>query len=192
MSGGSGSTTRDRKAGTRSRLTVGSWLTAWLADKHESTRHQTFRRYRSLVEHLKAGLGDRLLPELTVADVERFLAARQRGDKPLSARSVAHLRAVLRNALNDAVRHGHVASNVAQLAWPPRIVAKERWDWTPADRDAYLRALEGTDSYAPAATAFYAGLGNDILRALDNLVLVPRRPVLTGTSRDAPAIPSRP
>ena len=156
--GGSGATPRDRQAGAVSRLTVGAWLAAWLTDKQESTRHQTFRRYSSLVEHLKAGLGDRPLPELTVADVERFLAARQHGDRPLSPRSVGHLRAVLRAALNDAVRHGHVASNAAQLARPPRVEAKERRDWTPADRDAYLRALEGTDSHAPAATAFYAGL----------------------------------
>jgi integrase len=137
---------------------LGAWLTAWLADKQESTRYQTFRRYSSLVEHLKAGLGNRPLPELTVADVERFLAAKQHGDPPLSARSVGHLRAVLRAALNDAVRHGHVASNAAQLARPPRMEAKERRDWTPTDRDAFLQALRGTESYAPAATAFYSGL----------------------------------
>ena len=136
-------------------LTVEEWLQAWLATQEGRLRFQTHKRYENITRlHLVPALGGKQLAALTVADVERFL----RSQPDLSARSVGHLRAVLRAALNDAVRHGHVTTNVAQLARPPRLPAKERRAWTVEERDRVLTALEGTEMLAPAATAFYAGL----------------------------------
>jgi integrase len=136
-------------------LSVETWLRTWLSGQEDRVRFQTYKRYENITRlHLIPGLGGRQLAALTVADVERFLRSRP----DLSARSVGHLRAVLRTALNDAVRHGHVASNVAQLARPPRLQVKERRAWTVEQRDRLLAALDGTEMLAPAATALYAGL----------------------------------
>jgi len=135
-------------------LTVEEWLQAWLAAQEGRLRFQTYKRYENITRlHLVPDLGGKQLAALTVADVERFL----RTQPDLSARSVGHLRAVLRTALNDAVRHGHVATNVAQLARPPRLPVEERRAWTVEERDRVLAALEGTEMLAPVATALYAG-----------------------------------
>lgn len=136
-------------------LTVEEWLRAWLAGREGRLRFQTYKRYENITRlHLIPGLGGKQLTALRVADVEGFLRSRT----DLSARSAGHLRAVLRTALNDAVRHGHLTSNVAQLARPPRLSAKDRRPWTVEERDRVLAALDGTDMLAQAATVFYAGL----------------------------------
>jgi integrase len=136
-------------------LTVEEWLRAWLAVQEGRLRFQTYKRYENITRlHLIPGLGTRRLAALNVADVESFL----RSQPDLSPRTVGHFRAVLRTALNDAIRHGHVTTNVAQLARPPRTPAKERRTWTVEERDRVLSALEGSDMLAPAATALYAGL----------------------------------
>jgi hypothetical protein len=69
--------------------------------------------------HLKPELGRHGLDKLTPAHVQRFLSEKMAAG--LSPRTCGHLRAVLRTALNQAVRWYLVPRNVAALACPPRI-----------------------------------------------------------------------
>jgi integrase len=62
---------------------------------------------------------NRLEPRL----VNRVLDAKLR--EGLSPRTVHHIRAVLRTALNAAIRYGHLSRNVASLAAPPRVPYQE-------------------------------------------------------------------
>jgi integrase len=67
--------------------------------------------------HIIPELGRTRLEQLTPAHVQHLLNEKTRSG--LSPRSVAHIRAVLRNALNQALRWGLVTRNVAALAEPP-------------------------------------------------------------------------
>ena len=58
-------------------------------------------------------------------------------------RSVAHHRAVLRNALNVAMRWGLIGRNVATLADAPPVPEREVRALGPADARALLAAVEG-------------------------------------------------
>lgn len=104
--------------------TVGEYLTYWLEHvARHRVRASTYRTYAMYVrEHLVPGLGKKRLPRLTARDVRLFLNARRtagsrhpgRRDAALSARTVAHLHAVLRNALEHAVREDLLVRNVAK------------------------------------------------------------------------------
>ena len=146
-------------------FTVGSWLTTWLAEKEGEREYQTYRQYESVVRlHLIPTLGDEALPELTVADVKRVLDQKIRDG--LSPKRVLHIRAVLRNALNDAMRLEYVERNVAHLARLPTVHAKSRREWNAEDIEAVLSKLEGTDLLAPVGFALLTGVRVGELLAL--------------------------
>jgi integrase len=105
------------------RVTVARYLADWLAVKRPpAVRESTWRRYRQIVElNIVPVLGHVPLSRLTPAAVERALAV-----MPLSQRTRHHVRAVLRTALERAVRHGMLERNVARLAEPPKVEAREQ------------------------------------------------------------------
>jgi Phage integrase, N-terminal SAM-like domain len=104
--------------------TVAEYLTYWLANvARPRVRPLTYRTYEMVVrEHIKPALGRKRLDRLAARDVRAFLADRARQSsrsparrgKPLSQRTVFHLHAVLRNALEDAVREDVLVRNVAR------------------------------------------------------------------------------
>src|SRR5205823_3690992 len=86
-------------------------------------RPSTYTRYRGLVEqHLIPVIGSVMLEKLTPRHVQTMLNAKAHAG--MSPRGVHHLRAVLRTALNQAVRWGDVPRNVARLTDPPRVERK--------------------------------------------------------------------
>ncbi len=148
---------RDRDRGTLvtgSRQTVGQFVQGWLRDIAEGrVRPQTFKRYRELcVKHIIPGVGDLLLERLTPQDVQAMLNAKTK--EGLSPRTVNHIRAVLRNALHQALKWGAVARNVAELVDPPRIPEVERRTLNVDEAARFLEAVQ-TD---PLAAAHIAGL----------------------------------
>ncbi len=124
------------------RETVGAFLDRWLADVAKpSIRAKTYRSYEQLVRlHLRPGLGHIVLSRLTAQDVQTFL--NRKLSSGLSARTVHHLHARLRGALNQAVRWGLVARNVAALASPPHVEQVEVQPLDPGQARVLLDALQ--------------------------------------------------
>ncbi len=125
------------------RLTVGQFLETWLKDSAASrVRPLTFRRYQQIARlHVVPAIGRVPLARLTPAHVDRMLNdGLANGQSPQSA---AHWRAVLRTALNIAMRHGLVGRNVASLAEPPHIPEREVQALTPTAARALLDAVRG-------------------------------------------------
>lgn len=96
-----------------SRLTLAEWLRSWLASlrdaKHQRVRPRTLDHYTLIVErHIIPALGKHRVGALSERHVQRWLDGD--GGAP---RTVHHHRAVLRRALNVAVRQRFVARNVA-------------------------------------------------------------------------------
>ena len=105
------------------RHTVAKYLRAWLVAAEPRLRQSTHRRYRQIIENnLIPILGSVALAELTPKNVETMYAEA----KHLSPRTRHHMRAVLRNALEDALRDGHVMRNVARLARLPGVSRSRR------------------------------------------------------------------
>jgi integrase len=106
--------------------TVGDWLTKWLDQlgAGQKKRATTLRRYSSLVRvHLIPGLGQHRLDKLSRVHVDDFLAAKLGEFHP---RTVHHLRAVLRTALNRAVKDGLILRNAAGLTDPVDVPEQAR------------------------------------------------------------------
>ncbi len=123
--------------------TVGEWLTKWLSqlETGQKKRAATIRRYSSLARvHLIPVLGHHRLDKLSRVQVDDFLAAKLHELQP---RTVHHLRAVLRTALNRALRDGLVLRNVAALTEPVDVPQAPRRFLTVAEAQAVLKAAQG-------------------------------------------------
>jgi integrase len=115
-------------------VTVRQVAHSWLERKADDCAPSTAVTYRRLVDKICAGLGDVQVSDLTVAAVDRF----ERGlldhggadGGALSAKSVLAVHAVLHQLLDDAVRRGVAAANVAASAAPPRHEAPVVTVWS--------------------------------------------------------------
>jgi integrase len=108
---------------TGKRMSTGQALSTWLEQVAKPrVRPATYTRYSGLVmQHLIPSIGAVPLEKLTPRIVQTMLNAKASGG--LAPRSVHHLRAVLRTALNQAMRWGDVPRNVAALTDSPRVEA---------------------------------------------------------------------
>ena len=116
--------------------TVGALLDQWFARGRSTWSPTTIRNLTSIVErHLKPGLGDILVGDLTTAIVDEFyedLRSEGRIDgKPLAVGTVRRIHSALHAALAQAQRWSWVFENVADQATPPRDVPAEMRPPTP-------------------------------------------------------------
>jgi integrase len=143
-------------------LTVGAYLTDWLADRESHLRPRTAESYGMVVRlYLKPVLGRKILAELQPPDVRKLhreLKAMGEDGKPLSARTVAYAHAVLRTALSQAERDGLVSRNVARLAPPPRAERPKVNPFSPTEALEFLKACEGDPRDALFVTTLGLGL----------------------------------
>lgn len=150
---------RERQRGTLPRdgsATVRAFLEAWLERKRPRIRPRTWEHYETNIRlHLVPQLGHLKLAALTPSDVEIMqdrLAAR------LSARTVAHCRAILRNALRTAERDGLVPRNVAALADPPVVRRPHTQTLTPVQARQLVQAVRETPDEGIWLLALICGL----------------------------------
>jgi integrase len=141
-----------------SRQTTGHFLQRWLEDSVKpSVRPATYSMYWHLTtKHLIPNLDRVPLEKLSPEHVQALLRAKT--DEGLAPRTVHHLRALLRIALNRAMRWGLVVRNVAALADSPRI---ERFDvrmLAPAEAKQLLAAAEDDRLSALYSVALALGL----------------------------------
>jgi integrase len=159
---------------TSGKLTTGTWLRRWLDDvARRNTRHSTYLRYKRLVEqYMVPHLGTIPLEKLAPSDVRQMLNAlaakdakdedepvkRRKAGQGLSPRSLHHLRAVLRTALNQAIADGLIARNVASLAKGPKVPASEMHAFDPEQSNLFLAAIKGDPFEALYTLALTTGM----------------------------------
>lgn len=114
---------RDQAAGVTlaaDQQTLKQYLETWLEQRVKRyNRTRTYIGYKSIVDHhLIPHLGKHPLAKLTPEQVQAMLhTLAETGRSP---RTVSNVRAVLRKALNQAMRWGYVVRNVATLVDAPR------------------------------------------------------------------------
>jgi integrase len=124
-----------------SRQTLEGFLRSWIAGlrdaRHQRVRPRTLQHYSMIVErHIIPELGRLRLTQVTVGRVQAWVDR-----DPAAARSVHHHRAVLRRALNVAVRQRLLAYNPAALAELPEVRVDKS---APLTLDEVHRLLEAT------------------------------------------------
>ena len=139
------------------RLTVEAFLIEWLRVASERVRPTTLRSYAAKVHrHLIPAIGRIRLARLQTRDVENMLTAQLRAGVP--AQSVAHNRAVLRNALNTAMRWNLIGRNGAALAVAPTVKNTEPGYLSPEDARTLVGAVHGDRLEALFSVALALGL----------------------------------
>ncbi len=143
---------------TDERQTVEQYLRRWLVEAVlPSVRPRTYATYEMYARmHLIPDLGRIPLAKLTPQHVQTLLNAKLRGG--LAPRTVHHLRAILRRALNQAHRWGLVPRNVATLVDPPRVPRYEVRPMSPVQARAFLDAARGDRLEALYTVALAVGL----------------------------------
>jgi len=125
------------------RVKVGRYLNDWLTDTSPSLAPKTVIRYRSLVAHW-ADLFEMPLETVTRSHVQRILNAKEATAKP---QTIHHMRAVLRTALNAAIKDGILppGHNVAAAARSPKLPSPGEGiePLTPQQASTLLTAIKG-------------------------------------------------
>jgi len=115
---------------------------SWLERKAPDCAASTLHTYRRSVDKICDRLGDTLVSGLTVAAIDDFerdlLEHGSATGEALSAKSVSGVHAVLHQILDDAVRRGVVASNVAASASTPRHETPVVAVWTTDEVRTFL------------------------------------------------------
>lgn len=103
-----------------SQTKLSDFLQRWLDEAVKPTNAATTSEsYRMIVEkHISPMIGNHRLDKLTRSHVQQMLNAKTAAG--LSPRTVQYIRAVLRTALNDAIKWELITRNVAALAESPR------------------------------------------------------------------------
>ena len=139
------------------RQTIKQFLERWIENVRSSVRAKTHHSYTQLVRlHLVPGLGHLRLGRLQPEHVDAFLDRKRAAG--LSPRTCQYLRAVLRIALNRAIKRKLVAQNAAALADAPRVVRAEVQSLTPDQARTFLPAIAEHHLYPLIVVAVSCGL----------------------------------
>jgi integrase len=148
----------EQRAGLNpSKLSLSRYLEGWIADVR-NLRPSTQRAYTAAITwHIVPALGEIPLRDLMSLHVERFLADLATRLGPKSQRNV---HAVLRRALNSAVRSGLLVRNVAsrQFVDAPRVPRAEPRALTAAEVGRLLEQLRGEPIEPIVIVALATGL----------------------------------
>ena len=140
------------------RQTVAQFLDRWLVDVAKpSVRPKTHHSYAQMVRlHLKPTIGHHQLAKLAPQHVQAMMNDKLAAG--LSPRTVQYLRAVLRQALGQALRWGLVPRNVATLVDPPRTAHHEMKFLSPKQARSLLDTAKGDRLEALYSVALALGL----------------------------------
>jgi integrase len=144
-------TRHDVKRGThvaRERETTAAAVAEWLAGRR-NIRPTTLAGYSGAVGPLLFSYGDTPVQQLTKADIDQLVSTLLRGDhpaqrRPWRPRTANMLLFVLRSVLDDLVKQGRLARNVAALVDRPSGVAAQMPTWTGRQVEAFLATVAGS------------------------------------------------
>lgn len=146
------------------RQTLAEFLDEWLAATKPTIRPSTYATYESLVRtQVNPHIGSVPLQTLNAGRLNAFYAellasGRRDGKGGLAPRSVRYVHAILRKALQDAVRWNLLQRNVADAADPPRAEGGKATTWSAREVRAFLEHVKGDRLYAAYVLACTTGM----------------------------------
>ncbi|MFD4533718.1 tyrosine recombinase XerC [Kitasatospora sp. NPDC058397] len=133
-------------------LRVGLFLYEWLESKRLALAPNTWAGYRVCIERdLVPAFGGMLLVDLRPKHIDAWVSTQLAAGRRRT--TVHHPVAILRNALNHAVRTWRPRYNPAEHCVPAKPRAAERVCWTPDEAAAFLR--HNAEHYADRLTDLF-------------------------------------
>jgi integrase len=136
--------------------TLSGLIRRWLDLVRDDLSPSTVRGYERIIRcYIDPDIGRVSLAKLRTDQLDRFYSKlRDEGGQdggPLSPATVRQTHAVIRRALNQAMRWGWIATNAASLARPPRVRARAL---TPPEPDGVLRLIAEAELIDPDLACF--------------------------------------
>lgn len=136
--------------------TLGELIRRWLDLVREDLSPSTVRGYERIIRcYIEPNIGRVTLAKLRTDQLDRFYSKlRDEGGKdggPLSPATVRQTHAVIRRALNQAMRWGWLATNPASLARSPRVRTRAL---SPPEPDGVLRLIAEAEHADPDLACF--------------------------------------
>ena len=126
------------------RLTLGAWLDTWEAEYLGDVKPFTVASYHTQITvHIKPALGAVKLQALKAPQIQNFYNSLQKGDEPLSAKTIKNIHGVLHKALQQAVEVGYIRFNPSDACKLPRVVKKDIKPLDEKQIPAFLDAIKG-------------------------------------------------
>ena len=126
------------------RLTVGEWLDTWEAEYLGDVKPFTVASYHTQIAvHIKPALGAIKLQALIAPQIQKFYNDLQKGEKPLSAKTIKNVHGVFHKALQQAVEIGYIRFNPSDACKLPRIEKKEIKPLDETQISTFLSAIKG-------------------------------------------------
>lgn len=145
--------------------TFGEWLDKWLTSyKKGQLKPSTYESYEMLINvHIKPALGKVPLAKLQAHMLQSFYneklaKGRVDGKGGLSTRMVRYLHAIIRQALQQAVKEGLLSRNVADATNPPAVKSKQMRPLTEEELLAFFEAARGDRLFPAYVLAATTGL----------------------------------
>ena len=140
------------------KFTVEKFLQTWLEDTAKARlRQSTHARYSILIRlHITPHIGRLSLAKLTPTQVQRVWATLKTGG--LAPRTIIQCRAILRTALNQAVRHGLATRNSAALSDAPKAATFNATFLTASQAETLLDAAREHKLDAIVTLALTSGM----------------------------------
>ena len=137
--------------------TLAEFLTAWLEAIKPSIRSSSHLAYNAQIHHhILPDLGQIKLDELRPDHIQRFYSRKLESGTGVPTIRLCH--AVLRRALNQAVKWDFVARNVCAAVSPPKDETPEMSVWDADQVKQFLTAIQGHPWEAMFFLAVTAGL----------------------------------
>ncbi len=140
------------------RQTVAQFLETWLKDvAHPKVEPSTYVSYEQKIRlYLIPAFGRSQLTELQPQQIQAMMNSM--GEQGLSPRTIQFTRAILRRALEQAVKWSLVARNVAKLTEAPSVAHLEMQTFTSGQARQFLDAVQGDRLAALYTVALSLGL----------------------------------
>lgn len=152
----------------------GEWLDKWLGDyKRGQLRPGTYQSYQTLVRvHIKPALGRIPLAKLQSHMLQSFYNEKLKSGRSdskggLSTRMVRYLHAVIRQALQQAVKEGLLPRNVADATSPPTVQSKQIRPLTEEELLSFLAGAKEDRLFPAYVLAATTGLRRGELLGLE-------------------------
>lgn len=141
------------------KMRLKEWLAIWQEEYTTGIKDSTRKVYADNVRlHIVPALGMIRLCDLSPHDVQRFLNELQRGEKPLSAKTVKNIHGTLCKALGEAQRVKYLSGNPASGAILPKVKRREIMYFEPEEIQTFTAAAAGNPSEAVFFLALNTGL----------------------------------
>lgn len=139
-----------------SKMDLEKFLKQWLDTKKTNIKQTTFNKYNSLiVNHIIPNIGNVKISKLTPMKISSFYNSLT---NKLSLTTISDIHAVLKNALEQAVRWELISKNVAALVDKPKSDKKQIKVWDIDESQKFLKIAKKNNYYIAFLLALITGM----------------------------------